>query len=165
MNENYDDFHHRKTRRTFIYTKSKKLGNILYTNSPTLFTKLDNFRYVFIFKKPYTWRSGIFMNFWSWHLYTKSMTLCVMWRFYIQKARHFARSKTICDTFLYTKSGTFALRNFSLNFWNLRRGRGHRCFVASNQSSRMIDRQRKFPHLKKVLSQIPNTKTNMMICI
>ena len=63
-------------------------------------------------------------NFWSWHLYIKSMTLCVTWRFYIQKARHFSKSKTICVAFLYTKSRHFALRDFSLNFWNLRRWGG-----------------------------------------
>ena len=54
----------------------------------------------------------------SWHLYRKSMTVCATWRFYIQKARHFAKSKTICVTFLCTKSGHFVLRDFSLNFWN-----------------------------------------------
>ena len=36
--------------------------------------------------------------------------------FYIQKARHFAKSKTICNTFLYTKIRHFSLRGFSLNF-------------------------------------------------
>ena len=61
MNENYDDCHHRKTTRTFLYTqKAKKLRKVLYTKSHTLFKKLDNFRYVFIYKKPYTLRYGIF---------------------------------------------------------------------------------------------------------
>ena len=44
------------------------------------------------------------------------MTLCVTEAFYIQKAIHLAKSKIICDTILYTKSGTFALRDFTLNF-------------------------------------------------
>ena len=66
--------------------------------------------------------TGFSWNFWGWHLYTKTMTLCVMWSFYIQKDRHFTKSKTICDTFYIQKFGTFALRDFSLNFWNLRRG-------------------------------------------
>ena len=35
---------------------------------------------------------------------------------YIQKARHFAKSKTTCDTFYIQKPGTFALHDFSLNF-------------------------------------------------
>ena len=40
-------------------------------------------------------------------IYTKSMTLCVTWRFYIEKARHFAKIKTICDTFIYKKPAVF----------------------------------------------------------
>ena len=64
MNENYDDCHHQKTRRTFIYTKSKeKCETFLYTKSQTLLKKLDNSRYIFIYKKRYTWRYGIFMKF------------------------------------------------------------------------------------------------------
>ena len=50
--------------------------------------------------------------FWRWHLYTKSMTLCVIWRFYIQKARHFAKRKTIWIMFLYSKIRQFALHDF-----------------------------------------------------
>ena len=46
------------------------------------------FRNIFIFKKPNTF----------------------------QKARHFAKIKTICDTFLYTKIRQFALPDFSLKF-------------------------------------------------
>ena len=63
-------------------------------------------------------------NFWIWHLYPKSMTFWVTWHFYIQKARHFAKSKTIYDSFLYTKIMHFTLRDFLFNFWNLRRGGG-----------------------------------------
>ena len=63
MNENYDDYHHRKKKRTCVYTKSKKIAKRLYTESQTLFEKLDNSRYVFIYKNPYTWRYGIFMKF------------------------------------------------------------------------------------------------------
>ena len=40
--------------------------------------------------RDFTW------NFWSWHLYTKSMTLWVMWHLYMQKVGHFAKIKTIC---------------------------------------------------------------------
>ena len=60
--------------------------------------------------------------FWSWHLYRKSIKLWVTWSFYIQKARHFAKTKIICNTFIYTKIRYFAFRDFSLDFWNLRRG-------------------------------------------
>ena len=69
----------------------------LYTKIRTLFKKQDNFRYTFIYKKArhFTLRDFLW-KFWSWHLDTKSMTLCVTWRFYIQKARYFGKSKTIC---------------------------------------------------------------------
>ena len=102
--------------------KEKNCETSLYIK-PDTFQKARQFPFRFIFKKQYTLRYGIFHEiFWSWHLYSKSMTLCVTWRFYIQNGRHFAKSKTIWDTFLYTKIWHLALRDFSLNFWNLRRG-------------------------------------------
>ena len=106
----------------YIHKKQNNCETFLYTKSKTIFKKLDNSRYVLYSKIHTIDVTGFLWNFWSWNLYTKITTLCVTWRFYIQKARHFAKSKTICDTFLYTKSGTFALCNFSLNFWNLWRG-------------------------------------------
>ena len=42
------------------------------------------------------------------------MTLCVSWRFYIRKARHFANSKTICDTFIYKNP---ALLRYAIFHW------------------------------------------------
>ena len=39
-----------------------------------------------------------------------------MIRFYIQKARHFAKSKTICDTLLYTKTRHFCVTRFFIEF-------------------------------------------------
>ena len=89
-------------------------------NAHVYIHKKKKMRNVFIYKKPDTFQKarqsplrlytkshtldvmGFSWNFWSWHLYTKSMTLCVTWSLYIQKARHFAKSKTMCDTFLYT---------------------------------------------------------------
>ena len=125
MNENYDDCHHRKTTRTFIYTKSQKnCETFLYTKSRTLFKKLDNFRCVLYTKSHTLDVTGFSWSFWSWHLYKKSMTLCVTWRFYIKKARHFVKSKTIGDTILYTKSRHFALRNFHWSF-EICGGEGH----------------------------------------
>ena len=54
MDENYDDCHHRKTTRTFIFTKCKKsCETFLFTKSQTLFKKLDSFRYAFKYKKRY----------------------------------------------------------------------------------------------------------------
>ena len=56
-------------------------------------------------------------------IYKKNDTLHYV-TFYIQKARHFTKIRTIWFTFIYIKFGHFALCNFSLKFWNLRRGRG-----------------------------------------
>ena len=106
MNENYDDSHRRKTTRTFIYTKSKKnCETFLYSKSQALFKKVDNFRYVFIYKKEYTLRYGIFHEIFKLafifkkhdtlryvtFLYTRSQTLRkkqdnLQYLFYIQKS-------------------------------------------------------------------------------
>ena len=48
-------------------------------------------------------------------IYQKHDTLRYV-TFLYTKDRHFAKSKTICDTFYTQKSGTFALRDFSLSF-------------------------------------------------
>ena len=112
-------------QRARLYTqKAKKCQTFLYTKSQILFKMLDNFRYGFIYKKPYTWRYGIFMKF---------LKLAFI---YIQKAWQFAlhdvyiykkhdtsqKPRQFAIRFYIQKSGTFALRDFSLNFWNLRRG-------------------------------------------
>ena len=99
------------------------MRNIFIYKKRDTFQKSRQFPLRFYIQKAinFTFRDSSW-NFWSWHLYTKSMTLCVTWCFYIQKARHFAKSNTICDTFLYTKILHFAFRDFSLNFCNLRRG-------------------------------------------
>ena len=113
-----------KIQRARLYTqKAKELRNFFIYKKPDTFQKARQFPSRFYIQKAIHFTLRDFSwNFWSWHLYTKSMTLCVTWRFYIKKARYFAKSKTVCDTFYIQKSGTFALRDFSLNFWNLRRG-------------------------------------------
>ena len=70
MNENYNDCHHQKTTRTFyIHKKQKNCETYLYTKSPTLFKKLDNFRYVFIYKKQDTLRHGNFHGNFEFGIY------------------------------------------------------------------------------------------------
>ena len=66
MNENLNHYHQRETTCTFIYIREKK-GKRFYIDK-----KDDNFNNVFIYKKSYTLRYAIFMEF---------LTL----RFYIQK--------------------------------------------------------------------------------
>ena len=56
------------------------------------------------------------------HFHIKTMELFVTGRFYIQKSRHFAKALQYALRFLIQKFWHFALRDFSLNFWNWRRG-------------------------------------------
>ena len=52
MNDNYHDCHHRKTRRMFIYTKSKKnCETFLYTKKPDTFQKARQFPLRFYIQK------------------------------------------------------------------------------------------------------------------
>ena len=52
MNENYDDCHHRKTTRTFIYTKSQKNSQtFLYKKKPDTFQKARQFPLRFYMQK------------------------------------------------------------------------------------------------------------------
>ena len=103
-----------------MYIKSKKMGNVLYTKIQTLCKNQDNLRYVFILKKQRnSTLRGFSWNFWSWNLYTKSMRIFVMWRFYIQKVWHLSKSKTICVRFLYTKIWTLCITQFFIGFLKL----------------------------------------------
>ena len=108
MYENYDDCHHRKTMDTFIYANSKKnCETFLYTKSQTLFKKLDNYRYVFKYKKPYTWRYGIFMKILKFaFIYKNHDNLRYVTFLYTKSSRHFAKIETICDTFYVQKFGS-----------------------------------------------------------
>ena len=95
-----------RQRARFYIQKKQKIAKRLKK-------KLDNSRCVFISKKPYTFRYRIFHEIFEVGIYKeKSIKLWVTWRFYIQKARHFAKTKIICNTFLYTKIRHFAFRNF-----------------------------------------------------
>ena len=52
MNENYDDYHYRKTMPTLIYTKSKQNSEtFLYTKNPYTFQKARQFPLRFYIQK------------------------------------------------------------------------------------------------------------------
>ena len=51
MNENYKDCHHRKTTRTFIYTKSKKNAKRFYIQKANTFQKARQFPLRFYIQK------------------------------------------------------------------------------------------------------------------
>ena len=52
MNENYNDYHHRKTTHTFLYTqKSKNLRNVFIYKKPDTFQKARPFSLRFFIQK------------------------------------------------------------------------------------------------------------------
>ena len=85
----------------FIFSKINKNAKRLYIHrEQDTLQKARQFPLRFYIQKSWHFTSIDFLwNFWSWHLYTKSMIFCVTWRFYIQKAGHFAKRKTICVAF------------------------------------------------------------------
>ena len=123
MNENYNDCHHRKTTHTFICTKSKKLRNVLIFKKPDIFQKAIQFPLRFYIQKAIHSTLRNFREFFvdgiyiqkAWHFALRDVFICKKIDT-SQKARQFA------IRFYIQKSGTFKLRDFSLNFWNLRRG-------------------------------------------
>ena len=115
-----------RQRARFYIHKKQKLRNVFIYKKRDTFQKARQFPLRFYIQKAIHFTLRDFSwNFWSWHFYWKSMTLCVTWSFYIQKSRHLAKSKTICDTFLYEKKRHFASRDFLLNFLKLAEGVGH----------------------------------------
>ena len=104
--------------------KTKKLRNVfIYKNSDT-FQKSRQFVSRFYIQKvrhftlrDFSWEC------WNWHLYTKSMTLFVMWRFIytkiqtLKKIRQFA----LC---LYAKIQTLCVSQFFIEFLKLADGGG-----------------------------------------
>ena len=113
-----------KRQRARLYTqKAKKKAKRFYIQKAWHFSKSYTISVTCLYPKSYTLDvPGFSWNFWSWHFNTKSMTLCVMWRFNIQKARHFAKSKTICDKFLYSKIRHFCVTQLFIEFLKFAEG-------------------------------------------
>ena len=85
--------------------------------------KAKKLRNVFIYKKSYTWRYGIFMKFLKLaFIFKKHDTLRYVTFLYTKKLDTSQKARQFAIRFYIQKSGSFALRDFSLNFWNLRRG-------------------------------------------
>ena len=133
MNENYDHCHHRKTKRTFIYTKSEKNCDMfLYTKSQSLIKKLDNSRYVFIYKKPYIWRYGIFMKFLKLAFINKKHdTLRYVTFLYTKSYALRKKQDNLRYVFMYKNPALLLYAIFHWIFWNLRRGG---TFIHSNNN-------------------------------
>ena len=102
-------------------------------------------------------------NFWNWYLYTKNMTLFVTWRFYIQKYRHFEKSKTICARFLIQKAWHFALHDLSWNFWNWRRV-GDICIYKKMHFALHFHVQKTMQFVLHFILKKPDTLGYILIC-
>ena len=90
----------------YIYKKQKKCKTFIYIRKSRHFAKSKTVCVTLLFTKYQTlYVSQFFMKFLKLgFLYTKNMTLCVTWSFYIQKTRHFKKSKIICVKFLIYKN-------------------------------------------------------------
>ena len=106
---NFDDCHQRKTTCTSVYAKSKKNAKRFYMQNPRHFAKIKTISVMFLYTISMTLYVTQFLwNFWSWYLYTKSVTLCVKWRFIYKNP----------DTL--KKGGQFALRFYMQNMYTFR---------------------------------------------
>ena len=113
----------RQRARFYIYKNQKKIAKRFYIQKFRHFSKIKTIYVTFLYSKIKTLYFTQFLwNLWSWNLYTKCMTLCVTWRFNIQKSRYFAKSKTICVMFLYTKIWTLCVMRFFIEFLKLVEG-------------------------------------------
>ena len=96
-----------------ICKKQKKCETFLYAKSQTLCKNQDNFCYVFIYNKHDTLRYTIFLwNFWSWYLYTKSITLCVKWRFIYKNPDTLKKGRQFALRFYMQNMDTFRCATF-----------------------------------------------------
>ena len=105
MNLNYNDSHRQK-KNVHVYVfiqKAKKAKRLyIYSKSQTLFKKQDNFRSVFIHKKPYTLRNAIFDEIFEIGIYIfKEHDTFRSVTFYKIKAGHCKKSKKICVFYVF----------------------------------------------------------------
>ena len=107
---------------SYIYKNQKENETFFIQKAWHYKKKQDNLRYVSHTKIQTLYIMRFFIKNWNWYLYTKSMTLCVMWSFIYTKYRPFAKSKTICVTFLCTKNLTLCVMQLPWNFWNWHMG-------------------------------------------
>ena len=76
-NENDDDCHHRKTTRTFIYIKSKKIWKLFIYKKPDTFQKARQFPLRFFIQKAIHLTLRDYHEIFEVGIYTKIMTFCV----------------------------------------------------------------------------------------
>ena len=74
----------KQSSQFYIQKKAQQIAKRFYTQKATHFSKSSTISVKFLYTESYIFHvTGSSWKFWSWHLYTKSMTLCFKWRFYI----------------------------------------------------------------------------------
>ena len=140
-NVNNNDSHPWKKTCTFLYTQKEKNYETFLSicKKPDIFQKERQFALRFYSQKSrlFTLRDFRETCEIGIYIYTKSMTLCVTRRFYIQKSIHFKNSKSICVTFLYTKILTFCVTQFFI-LLKLAEGRERKFLYEREGSSSML---------------------------
>ena len=123
MNENYNDCHHQKTTRTFLYTK--KMWNVIKHKKPDTFQKARQFPLRLYIQKAiqFTLR-GFSWNFWSWNLYTKRMTLFVSAFFIYKKLDTSQKPRQFAIRFIY-KNPALCVKRFFIEFLKFAEGCEH----------------------------------------
>ena len=102
-------------QRARLYKKQKRFQTFLYTKSQTLFKKLSKFRYVFKYKKQYTWRYGIFMKFLKLEfIYKKHDTLRYVTFLYAKSWTLHKKQDNLRYVFIYKN---LALLRYAIFYW------------------------------------------------
>ena len=115
-----------KNCETFIYIKTRHFAKSKTIYVTSLYTKNQTLYVTQFFKK--------ILNL--AFTYKNHDTFCYV-HFYVQKARHFEKSKIICVMFLYTKIQTLCITRFFIEVLKLAKGEGEFLY-AKNSTLRYI---------------------------
>ena len=116
-----------KIQRTrYISTKWKNVKHLFIHRNPDSLQKARQFPLrLYIQKASHFTLRNFSWKFWSWHLYTKSMTLCVTWHVYMQKSRTLRKKKDkLRYVFIYKNPNTLRYAIF-VEFFKLAERKGH----------------------------------------
>ena len=100
---------------------------------------------------------------WSWNLYTKSMTLCITWRFYIQKPTYFFKNDNLRYVFIYKFWTLYVSRFFYWIF--VIRGWGGEIFICKKLCTfNYIFMQKQYTLRYVFVYKKSDTLCNIFIC-
>ena len=110
-------------RERFYVYKKKKNSKLFHVQKATQFAKSKTISVMFLYTKSKTlYVTRFFMKMFKLALYTKSMTLCVIWCLYIKKNQTLLKKQDNLSYVLYTKIGTLCVMRFFIEFLKLAEG-------------------------------------------